>query len=166
MGNYYYLGGGKTGFLRRLSWNKPSPTLVTDPTMPATDLCHPEKNRPLSVEEYKRIQEFPDNWKIFGSIRQQYKQIGNAVPVRATVCDIPALTRITFRVYSSITRSSVVGGRVCNPGPASSQSFSCASSGDISSSESVNDACSLPALRPISDHRDALGPWGTASCQM
>ena len=31
-------GGGKTGFLRRLGWNRPSPTLVTDPTMPATDL--------------------------------------------------------------------------------------------------------------------------------
>ena len=81
MGKSYYLGGGKTGFLRRLSWNKPSPTLVTDPTMPATDLCHPDKDRPLSVEEYKRIQEFPDSWKIFGNIRQQYKQIGNAVPV-------------------------------------------------------------------------------------
>ena len=81
MGKSYYLGGGKTGFLRRLSWNKPSPTLVTDPTMPATDLCHPDQERPLSVEEYKRIQEFPDNWKIFGNIRQQYKQIGNAVPI-------------------------------------------------------------------------------------
>ena len=35
----------------------------------------------MSVEEYKRIQEFPDSWKIFGNIRQQYKQIGNAIPV-------------------------------------------------------------------------------------
>ena len=81
MGNSYYLGGGKTGFLRRLAWDKPSPTLVTDPTMPATDLAHPELDRPLSVEEYKRIQEFPDDWKIAGNVRQQYKQIGNAIPV-------------------------------------------------------------------------------------
>ena len=81
MGKSYFLGGGKTGFLRRLSWSKPAPTLVTDPTMPATDLAHPNKDRPLSVEEYKRIQEFPDSWKIFGNIRQQYKQIGNAIPV-------------------------------------------------------------------------------------
>ena len=51
LGNSYYAGGGKTGFLRRLGWNKPSPTLVTDPTMPATDLAHPEKNRPLSIQE-------------------------------------------------------------------------------------------------------------------
>ena len=81
LGNSYYLGGGKTGFLRRLGWNKPSPTLVTDPMMPATDLAHPVENSPLSIQEYKRIQEFPDDWKLAGSIRNQYKQIGNAVPV-------------------------------------------------------------------------------------
>ena len=81
LGPSYYLGGGKTGFLRRLDMSKPSPTLVTDPTMPATDLCHPYLDRPLSVQEYKRIQEFPDDWKLFGSIKDKYRQIGNAVPV-------------------------------------------------------------------------------------
>lgn len=81
MGRSYDLPGGKTGFYRRLSFDKPSPTLVTDPTMPATDLCHPIELRPLSVEEYKRIQEFPDDWKIFGDIKSQYRQIGNAVPI-------------------------------------------------------------------------------------
>ncbi|ACS83841.1 DNA cytosine methyltransferase [Musicola paradisiaca] len=81
MGKSFYSGGGKTGFLRRLAWDKPSPTLVTHPAMPATDLAHPEENRPLSIQEYKRIQEFPDNWKISGPLLQQYKQVGNAVPV-------------------------------------------------------------------------------------
>jgi len=81
LGKSFYLGGGKTGFLRRLAWDQPSPTLVTDPTMPATDLAHPVEDRPLSVQEYKRIQEFPDNWIIFGAIKEQYRQIGNAVPV-------------------------------------------------------------------------------------
>lgn len=80
LGKSYYLGGGKTGFFRRLDWNKPSPTLVTSPTMPATDLAHPEELRPLSIQEYKRIQEFPDNWIIEGPLIQQYKQVGNAVP--------------------------------------------------------------------------------------
>ena len=75
-----YSGGGKTGFLRRLAWDKPSPTLVTHPAMPATDLAHPEKDRPLSVQEYKRIQQFPDTWDIQGSTLDKYKQIGNAVP--------------------------------------------------------------------------------------
>jgi len=81
MGKSFFSGGGKTGFLRRLSWDKPSPTLVTHPAMPATDLAHPKENRPLSVQEYKRIQEFPDEWIICGNITDQYRQIGNAVPV-------------------------------------------------------------------------------------
>ena len=49
--------------------------------MPATDLCHPTIIRPLSVEEYKKIQGFPDDWEICGSMIDQYKQIGNAVPI-------------------------------------------------------------------------------------
>lgn len=80
LGKSYQLGGGKTGFLRRLDWDKPSPTLVTSPIMPATDLAHPVENRPLSVAEYARIQQFPDEWKFAGSITDQYRQIGNAVP--------------------------------------------------------------------------------------
>lgn len=82
MGATLKLGGGKTGFYRRVSFDRPSPTLVTDPTMPATDLCHPTEDRPLSVEEYSRIQGFPDDWKICGPINEQYKQIGNAVPIK------------------------------------------------------------------------------------
>lgn len=81
LGRSFFAGGGKTGFFRRLAWDKPSPTLVTCPTMPATDLCHPDEDRPLSVEEYKRIQEFPDDWKLAGNLKSQYRQIGNAVPV-------------------------------------------------------------------------------------
>ncbi|QIL19703.1 DNA cytosine methyltransferase [Thermomonas sp. HDW16] len=74
-------GGGKTGFFRRLAWDKPACTLVTSPTMPATDICHPTENRPLSVQEYARIQQFPDDWIVCGSTTDRYKQIGNAVPV-------------------------------------------------------------------------------------
>ncbi len=49
--------------------------------MPATDICHPEHDRPLSVQEYRRIQMFPESWQICGNLATQYKQIGNAVPV-------------------------------------------------------------------------------------
>ncbi|MEH7459333.1 DNA cytosine methyltransferase [Bacillus sp. JJ1127] len=82
MGKKFFMGGGKTGFFRRLSFSQPSPTLVTVPTMPATDLIHPIELRPLSIEEYARIQEFPDNWKFRGKIMEKYKQIGNAVPIK------------------------------------------------------------------------------------
>lgn len=81
MGKAYDLGGGKTGFLRRLSNSKPSPTLVTSPIMPATLICHPTELRPLSVKEYARVQQFPDSWQFSGKIADIYKQIGNAVPV-------------------------------------------------------------------------------------
>ena len=81
MGKAYELSGGKTGFLRRLKFDEPSPTLVTSPTMPATLLCHPTQLRPLSIEEYARIQQFPDNWHFQGRLETIYKQIGNAVPV-------------------------------------------------------------------------------------
>jgi len=52
-----------------------------NPAMPATDLCHPQEDRPLSIEEYKRIQQFPDDWKMAGTLTDQYRQIGNAIPV-------------------------------------------------------------------------------------
>lgn len=81
MGKAYGLQGGRTGFFRRLSWDKPSPTLVTHPAMPATMLVHPEELRPLSIQEYAHIQQFPKNWIFAGKPIAVYKQIGNAVPV-------------------------------------------------------------------------------------
>jgi DNA (cytosine-5)-methyltransferase 1 len=59
----------------------PSPTLTTAPNGRATTLCHPTEDRPLSLEEYAALQQFPSSWKFCGSVPQQYEQIGNAVPV-------------------------------------------------------------------------------------
>lgn len=77
----FFLGGGKTGMARRLSWNEPSLTLTCSPAQKQTERCHPDETRPLTVREYARIQTFPDDWIFNGSITNQYKQIGNAVPV-------------------------------------------------------------------------------------
>lgn len=81
MGGAYESGGGKVGFYRRLSYSQPSPTITTAPAQKATMLCHPTKDRPLSVKEYARIQQFPENWVFTGTTAAKYKQIGNAVPV-------------------------------------------------------------------------------------
>ncbi|MFA6304538.1 MAG: DNA (cytosine-5-)-methyltransferase [Patescibacteria group bacterium] len=81
MGASFFMGGGKTGIARRLSLDEPSLTLTCSPAQKQTERCHPLETRPLSVREYARIQTFPDNWKFAGSVAQQYKQIGNAVPV-------------------------------------------------------------------------------------
>lgn len=81
MGGAYESGGGKVGFYRRLSYSQPSPTVVTSPIQKATMMCHPRANRPLSVHEYARIQQFPEEWIFVGTTSAKYKQIGNAVPV-------------------------------------------------------------------------------------
>ena len=81
MGGSFHLGGGKTGIARRIGWDEPCLTLTCSPAQKQTERCHPEETRPFTVREYARIQTFPDDWKFEGSVAQQYKQIGNAVPV-------------------------------------------------------------------------------------
>ena len=81
MGGAYKSGGGKVGFYRRLSYDQPSPTVVTSPVQKATMMCHPTQDRPLSIKEYARIQQFPDDWIFTGTTAAKYRQIGNAVPV-------------------------------------------------------------------------------------
>lgn len=82
MGGAYKSGGGKTGFYRRIKKNEPSPTLLTSPIQKSTNLGHPFEDRPLSIEEYLKIQGFPDGYRVNGTISDQYTQIGNAVPVK------------------------------------------------------------------------------------
>lgn len=82
LGNSYYSSGGKRGILYRLSMEKPSLTLLCSPSQKQTERCHPLEERPLTIREYARIQTFDDNYEFIGSLNSQYKQIGNAVPVK------------------------------------------------------------------------------------
>ena len=77
----FYLGGGRTGMARRISWDEPSLTLTCSPAQKQTERCHPDETRPFTVREYARIQTFPDSWEFEGNMTAQYRQIGNAVPV-------------------------------------------------------------------------------------
>lgn len=81
LGGAYRSWGGRVGFFRRLSWERPAPALTTRPDSKATMLCHPTKLRPLSVREYARLQQFPASWRFECGRPQQYIQVGNAVPV-------------------------------------------------------------------------------------
>jgi len=77
----YFMGGGRTGIARRLSWDEAGLTILCTPAQKQTERCHPDELRPFSVRENARIQSFPDSWVFEGSMAEQYKQIGNAVPV-------------------------------------------------------------------------------------
>ena len=81
LGRAFDSWGGRSGFFRRLGFDRPSPALTTRPDSKATSLCHPTELRPLSIREYARIQQFPDSWSFAGSVRQKYEQVGNAVPL-------------------------------------------------------------------------------------
>lgn len=106
MGGAYESGGGKVGFYRRLSWDKPSPTVTTCPHQKATDMCHPVELRPLSVRECAKIQTFPDDWIFYGSVTSKYKQIGNAVPVLLAKA-------IGDYIYSVIQGQAPKGQQIC-----------------------------------------------------
>lgn len=76
------MGGGRTGILRRMSLDEPSLTVLTSPSQKQTDRCHPLEPRPFTVRENARCQSFPDDWEFCGGVGSQYKQVGNAVPVK------------------------------------------------------------------------------------
>lgn len=117
MGGAYTSGGGKVGFYRRLSYAQPAPTLTTSPAQKATMLCHPNQDRPLSVREYARIQQFPDDWIFTGTVAAKYKQIGNAVPVglaKAIGQAIIATADKTALIESKRFRGTSVHNRIKN----------------------------------------------------
>lgn len=94
----FHMGGGKTGIARRLHLDEPSLTLTCAPAMKQTERCHPIESRPLTVREYARIQTFPDEWVFKGSMSEQYRQIGNAVPVNLAY----AVGRSLIRLFNDI----------------------------------------------------------------
>lgn len=81
LGGSYAAGGGKTGFYRRLAWDRPSPTITGRANRKGSALCHPEFSRPISVREAAALQGFPSDWLFVGAMNAQYMQIGNAVPI-------------------------------------------------------------------------------------
>jgi DNA (cytosine-5)-methyltransferase 1 len=81
LGGSFKAGGGKTGFYRRLAWDRPSPTITGRANRKGSALCHPSVSRPISVREAAALQGFPSDWTFTGAMNAQYMQIGNAVPV-------------------------------------------------------------------------------------
>ena len=75
--------------------------MTCSPGQKMTERCHPEEVRPFTVREYARIQTFPDSWEFVGSLSSQYRQIGNAVPVKLA-------TAVAKEAYKSLMHPELV----------------------------------------------------------
>lgn len=75
---------------RRLCWNQPAPTIVH---VRKAVLIHPIQHRLLSVREAARLQGFPDSFRFFGGVSEQYQQIADAVPPRVAYAVAKKLAR-------------------------------------------------------------------------
>ena len=97
--------GGRTGFFRRLSWDKPSPTLVDRPTTKACCLCHPDELRPLSVEEYACIQGFPVDWVFKGPEKSRHAYLGKIYELIGQATPIPLSRAIASAISDWLVRN-------------------------------------------------------------
>lgn len=78
----YGSGGHVKNIYGRMYWEKPSGTIIAGiDKITCGRYVHPEANRLLTPRECARIQTFPDDYRFFGSLVNQYYLIGNAVPV-------------------------------------------------------------------------------------
>ncbi|KAM0935713.1 putative DNA (cytosine-5-)-methyltransferase [Dioscorea sansibarensis] len=65
----------------RLWWDETVPTVLTVPDAHHQAVLHPEQDRILTIREVARIQGFPDYYRFSGTVKERYRQIGNAVAV-------------------------------------------------------------------------------------
>ncbi len=78
----YQLKGGYPNIYGRLHLDNPADTITGNCGCVSAPgrFIHPTQNRAISVREAARLQSFPDEYRFFGSMRDMYRQIGNAVP--------------------------------------------------------------------------------------
>ncbi|RLN28488.1 DNA (cytosine-5)-methyltransferase 3-like isoform X1 [Panicum miliaceum] len=65
----------------RLWWDEVVGTVLTSPNARMQALIHPAQDRLLTIRESARLQGFPDSFRFRGTIKDRYRQIGNAVAV-------------------------------------------------------------------------------------
>ncbi|XP_020573746.1 DNA (cytosine-5)-methyltransferase CMT2-like [Phalaenopsis equestris] len=65
----------------RLWWDEVVSTVLTFPDTHFQAVLHPEQDRLLTIRETARLQGFPDYYRFCGTIRERYRQLGNAVAV-------------------------------------------------------------------------------------
>lgn len=79
-GDKYHPRGSLFG-LHRLEWDKPARTVLRqDGSHAASQCCHPEEPRRLTIPEVKRVGSFPDAFRLEGTAKDRWARIGNSVP--------------------------------------------------------------------------------------
>ena len=78
----YQLIGGYPNIYGRLHLDKPADTITGNCGCVSAPgkFIHPIQNRAISIREAARLQSFPDNYRFIGTMKDKYKQVGNAVP--------------------------------------------------------------------------------------
>ena len=76
------LKGGYPNIYGRLHLDYPADTITGNCGCISAPgrFIHPIQNRAISIREAARLQSFPDRYKFYGTMRDKYKQVGNAVP--------------------------------------------------------------------------------------
>lgn len=76
------LSGGFPNMYGRLEWNEPADTITGNCGCVSAPgrFIHPRDSRGITVREAARLQSFPDEYRFYGTRREKYRQVGNAVP--------------------------------------------------------------------------------------
>lgn len=84
-----------------LKWNKPSNTIPAHLYKDGLRHIHPDPNqaRTITVREAARLQSFDDDFEFLGSMTDQYKMIGNAVPPKFAKAVALALNDFIIKYY-------------------------------------------------------------------
>ena len=86
----------------RLAWDKPSITITQYARNPASGrFSHPEQDRGLTIREAARLQSFPDGYQWEGSLGENFKQIGEAVPPLLSLA-IATQIALTFKQEGAV----------------------------------------------------------------
>ncbi|KAL1121193.1 hypothetical protein V6Z11_D01G215800 [Gossypium hirsutum] len=118
-----FVKGRSTKPFGRLWMDEIVNTVVTRAEPHNQTVIHPSQNRVLTIRENARLQGFPDCYKLFGTIKERYIQVGNAVAVPVAIalgysfglacqnlCGDEPLMTLPFKFPNCLARSSQIDG--------------------------------------------------------